>query len=161
MGRQCGNSRNRNSNNFIACGCGFKCLCGKKCHACSFGCCDDSGPFRRKYVCLKCKRCWKDKYSRDYIHPAPPVPPAHSEPSRCSNCGKEGSLIGDKFRPPKKHSKEWDKLDLADNIFDYYYECEDSNRKNRRNQQYEKKNVIIGFNTKGQKVTRRFSVKIL
>lgn len=115
-------------------GCSGGCKCGYACYTCkrryhsacgnSVGFVEETWP-RCKYVCVLCRRVWKDKYSyrrRPHMRETYPLriedvedPKWWTEESghgrkfkgaRCCKCGGDGVLVGQEFRPFKKE-REW------------------------------------------------------
>ena len=141
------------------------CKDGNRCHHSFFSYMDDSEPFRKRYVCLKCKRCYKDKYTRDYtkIHyDLPEIMSGSGNGSgnaKCSQCGENGIEIGDKFRPPKKNSKEWNTLNITSV---HFQKCTDLNpkRAHRKHQTYILDISPIGINPRTHReIKGRYKVK--
>lgn len=105
--------------------CAYNCCCrckrveaGESCFYCStnpsrrftdfYGirCC--VAPDMAKYVCIDCKRCWKEPHIRRSSRQCDDKP---YEGTRCSKCGKDGTRVSTSLRPPKyTDDKGWELL---------------------------------------------------
>jgi hypothetical protein len=131
-----------------------------KCSSCHGIIANGYEPFRKKYVCLNCNLCWKekyDKYIKEYMElkdgytKVVPLKIFDHNGARCKKCDQKPELVGDKFRSPKQNDiKEWNKIkklserDKKKLFADYCPKDSIKNRNNAKN--YAKPSITMSTN---------------
>lgn len=146
------------------------CYCGLACRYCQLlasqderGDIRDLGllEYRNRFVCFKCRRCWKSKFDKWYVAHMQNstinvfdrntlsviVPDELSDSdiknresyrkyygTRCSGCGQTPMTVYEKFRPPRQSNiKSWNALESNLDVLTRY--CPESEKKDAINYQ--------------------------